>query len=286
MNRLLLIIFLLLVSLKSIPQSIGPLNPSTAAYSAFGCLACPGGEWIDLQNIQYPDHQFVTAQLAGQSNCFQSVCFYSRILYAYDFGFTIPAGAIITGVKADVLRMSSVSFSIIDTLVKLYTGSAVGTNHADSSYWILAPTTISYGNSNDTWGYALSPDTINSPQFGLAIQITNKNPSGTFVSSSIDNVMMTVYYTMGTGILTQTKSSGKPGFHYNEFNNSIKVFPGSEKILSICLLDAAGKKMFDTGSTAASEPDVIYLPELSKGIYFVQLQTERKVFVEKISIVN
>src|SRR5690349_5906116 len=126
MNRSILIIILLLVSLKSIPQSIGPLNPQSATYSVMGCLACPGGEWTDLQNIQYPDHQYVTVGLTAQPNCFQTTCFFSRTLFVFDFGFTIPTGAIITGVEADVLRMSSVAFSTTDTSVRLYTGSPVG----------------------------------------------------------------------------------------------------------------------------------------------------------------
>jgi len=263
---------------------MGPRNPLAESYSAFGCLACPGGEWTDLVYLRDSDNQCTKVLLAGQPNCFQTVCYYSRTLYAYDFGFTIPAGSIIDGVKAHMIRLSSISLSIKDTVVKLFTGSPVGTNHADTTFWTQFPITITYGASNDTWGYTLTPDSVNSTQFGMAVQAVNRNAMGLSVSASVDNILMTVYYTLGTGIFSQTRSSGHPSVYFNEANNSLKVFSANENIQSVTVLDATGKKIIEAGVVMPNEFTTIDLPFLSQGIYFAVLRTNDNVFTEKIIV--
>lgn len=283
MKQLAAIVFLLLFSEKIFSQSQGPLKPHAASYSVMGCLACPGSEWTDLTNITDPDNHWVNVTLTAQSNCFQTVCYYSRILYAFDFGFTIPAAAVITGVTADMIRMSTDSFSIIDSVVQLYTGLPVGSNHADSTFWPTTSSTVTYGGMNDMWGYTLTPDTINSQQFGFALRIVNKSVIGG-ITASVDNVLMTVYYTTGTGILSQTRPAGGSKIIYNEINNSITVISGSENLADLILISAEGKNLFEANSRTIKDSRIIYLPELTAGIYFALLQTEKKVFVEKIFI--
>src|SRR5690349_20037214 len=112
------------------------------------------------------DSNYATVGLTAFPNCFQVACYYSRYLIAKNFGFTIPASATITGIQAEILRMSATSPNFKDTIVQIFTQGNYGTNHADTSLWTPSPVSITYGSSTDLWGMALTPDSVNSANFG------------------------------------------------------------------------------------------------------------------------
>src|SRR5258705_9274952 len=150
--KTLFLFFIVLLSSNVFGQSQGPNSPITASYSAIGCLACPGAEWDNYTNITMADGAYADVSLNAFPNCFQTTCYYSRYLMASNFGFTIPASATITGVKAEILRMTSTSPNVKDTIVQIFTSGNFGTNHADSTAWTPSPVNITYGDSMDVWG--------------------------------------------------------------------------------------------------------------------------------------
>lgn len=273
-----LIIALLISSLSCYSQSQGPFNPMSATYSAAGCLACPGSDWNNFQNISLPDHQYAESGLASYPQCFQATCYYSRILFAFDFGFSIPQGSTILGVSAQVLCMSTAPTDVTDSLVQLYTGSPVGINHASTVNWTPNPMTVGYGDSADTWGYILTPDTVNSTQFGLAVMAVNRNMAGLITTASVDHIEMTIYYSTGTGIQTQTHSSNNFSVYYDASSSNLDVFTGKEKIKNFRIIDDNGKEIYENDfQPASSEITRVRIPHLTNGIYMVLAELDGKL---------
>jgi hypothetical protein len=281
-RNLYLLGMLLIVQTCGYSQSQGPQDPLSASYSAFGCLACSGGEWNDFQNVSYVDHQYATAGLAAYPSCFQSTCFYSRILFAHDFGFTIPAGAVITGITARILRMSTLATGVADSAIRLYTGTPVGINHAVTTYWTPNPMAVQYGDSTDTWGNSFTPDSVNSAQFGLSVQVMNKNISGSFATASVDHIEMTVYYSTGTGIQSQTKSSCVLEIYYDRQAATLTLYSKTGKISAVSITDITGNEIFSAKFPAQAEKTVrleLRLP--ASGIYFMTAEADGKTVVQK-----
>jgi len=280
-----LLAFLLFQTAISFSQSEGPRDAMSAIYSAFGCLACPGGNWQNLTNISQPDHLTADVVLTAYPMCFQSTCYYSRILYAYDFGFTIPAGATILGVTADVMRNSTSASGIVDSAVTLYTGEPVGSNHASAALWTLNTAIITYGDSTDTWNYTLTADSVNNPQFGLAVLVMDKSLSATFVTASVDHITMTVYYSTGTGIASQTRSSTF-NIRYNKSQSALELFfPVQQEINAVKVFDAIGNNIFTTLSFDNSKgKQSIEMPFLRQGIYVAAIETGGKTITRKFFV--
>lgn len=283
-NILILISAFMIISAHCISQSQGPYNSSSSSYSAAGCLACPGSDWYNFQNVSLPDHQYADAVLAVYPQCFQATCYYSRILYAFDFGFTVPQGATILGVSASVLRFSTSATGVSDSLVQLYTGNPVGTNHASPTNWTPNPVNVLYGDSSDTWGYPLTPDSVNSTLFGLALMAVNRNMTGTMTTASIDHIEMTVYFNTGTGVQLQTRTGSNFSIHYNSSNSTLDIISWTLKINSILITDNLGHQIFKSEQPLAAVQSKLTLPQLQKGIYFVVAEFDGKMAAKKFTV--
>ena len=265
-------------------QTAGPQSPMQATYSAFGCLACPGGEWSDLQNISFADHQYTKASLSAYPLCFQTTCFYSRILYAYNFGFNIPPGAVINGISAEILRMATTITGIQDSIVTLYLSVPVGNNHASPNFWTTIPLTENYGDSTDTWGYPLTADSVNNGHFGMAVMVENRNASASFSTVSIDNIQMTIYYSTGLGVQSQTKSPGQMNCYYQATSSTLTLNTQSEKITDFSISDITGRIIFTAPDLfPAGKTMNLNIPVLKRGLYFLSALVDGRNIVQKIT---
>ena len=116
----------------------------------------------------------------------------SRYLRAYNFGFNIPVGATILGIKVEIKKASN-GTSKKDNLVNLYNGTYVGDNKSDIiNVW---PTTLAYtiyGGESDMWGTTLTATQVNNPGFGVGI--SGKNIDSSACNCQVDHFRMTVYY--------------------------------------------------------------------------------------------
>lgn len=113
------------------------------------------------------------------------------------FSFTLPAGAIISGITANIEKSNNVaSSSVSDLRVQLLNnGVAVGDNRAlPSLNWPAADEVISYGSSTDLWGTTFTLADINGGKLGIRIQAQRLSGSPT---ARIDNVTLSVSYSFG-----------------------------------------------------------------------------------------
>src|SRR5258706_14184504 len=80
MKKLFYVIFLL--------PLISQMNAQVTSSAGFGeeipsaaCLACPGTDWNNLENITMADGYLATTGVSSNGFCFMSTCYYNRFVY-------------------------------------------------------------------------------------------------------------------------------------------------------------------------------------------------------------
>ena len=166
---------------------------ATSTQSAGSAVNGSGGgstNWTDLGNVTTSDDNYVRffAQSDGDS---------SKDLDCTNFGFSIPAGATINGIQANIERNG---FDITDLSIKLLNGDGAGGESAQDkslgASWSNSDTVDSFGGPADTWGETWSVSDVNSSNFGIRIQCQDN--AGGFAqlagSANIDHVEIVVHY--------------------------------------------------------------------------------------------
>lgn len=117
----------------------------------------------------------------------------SDFLVAYNYKFSIPSGATITGIKVTVGRYGDAGSAIQDDFVKLRkNGAFVGAiNKAVSGDWPATETSIEYGGETDLWGTSWTATDINSANFGIGMAVKKTSGSG---AARVDYIKIAVYY--------------------------------------------------------------------------------------------
>jgi hypothetical protein len=114
------------------------------------------------------------------------------MLYATNYGFSIPANATILGVQLEYQKYSPTDDSI-DRVVRLVIdGAKQGEDKSITSVmWPDVHSNTVYGGPADTWGLSLTPSNINASGFGIAVaaEATAGNED-----VYIDHLGLRVYY--------------------------------------------------------------------------------------------
>ena len=115
-------------------------------------------------------------------------------LEADDFGFSIPAGAAIDGVRVRVQKDAKWDDNTTDHTVQLLVaGTASGDNKADTvTLWTTTPTNYNYGDSSNLWGLSLDPDDVNHADFGVGFR---SQSSAKNAEQYVDAIWIKVWYT-------------------------------------------------------------------------------------------
>jgi len=208
---------------------------------------------------------------------------HSRHLYAGDFGFNIPANAIIDGIEVSFTYTINTSATpantLKDTICMLQKGGiSQGDNKCSLTGFYNNPSgLISLGAYNDLWGNTWTPNDINAINFGFDYQLfTNVLNSQVGI---IQGFQINVFYTNTSGIKESQSSSsslyvhGKTLFFRTEFdaNSKIEVF------------DALGKKVYETKPEAGQKN--LELSHLEKGMYLYRMnsvkgEVSRKIYLD------
>jgi hypothetical protein len=159
--------------------SQGPNSASTFTNDATtGTVA-----WATRSNANVSDDNYAVATLGFNAE--------SQFLRAEDFGFSIPGGATIDGVVVGVERSLTLAFTVTDSIVRLYTGSFVGSNKATGTTWPTSDTYEDHGGAADVWGATLTPAIVNASTFGVGVSCI---ASGLGADAQIDHIRITVFY--------------------------------------------------------------------------------------------
>ena len=153
-----------------------------------------GGDchWSTPTNIYTSNNAYADVILEGAENWE-----YSHWLRATDFGFSIPTGAIINGIKVEIEKKSDAPYDIHDESVKIVDeGYEAGTEHKLLGDWTGTDTYYVYGGSTDLWGTSWSDSEINAESFGLYISAYN-NHGIVIKDAYIDHITIKIYYAEG-----------------------------------------------------------------------------------------
>lgn len=166
--------------------TVGPNSPGTVI-SAAGA----GAAWSDPGNAQVSDDAYAATSPGGAA---------TQYLQATNFGFAVPAGAVILGITVDVERTSAAG-TVYDASVRIVKGGTVsGIDHLNppTSFWPVADAIATYGSTLDLWGVGWTPADINAAGFGVAIAATDS-----FDTAAVDHVTVSVTYSVCGDSLTE-----------------------------------------------------------------------------------
>jgi len=180
--------------------STGPNAPKSATQIG------GGSSWGNVTAVEGTTSTATTSLPAGGS---------STSIVVTNFGFSIPANAIILGVAASVSREQTGGTSAVyDSVVQLVgvNGSA---NRYNASPWPSTLTAQTYGGSNDLWGLgtSLTPAVVNSSAFGLSFSCDCTGAPGNGASAAVNGFTLTVYYQVPAA--NQTDYLQATGFNFN-----------------------------------------------------------------------
>ena len=198
MIRTLLLIQLTLTVVHTLQAqcvSGGPMGPGSAASISFG-----GSDFNfnNTGNIFSSDNSRATS--TGLVSLFNGETDY---LQATNFGFSIPAAAIICGIVVEAEKSATgigtvlgIGLSYVsDYSVRLIrNGSVVGNNKASAAHWTGSESYHTYGSSSDIWGTAWTPADINASNFGIAFSANIAGLAMLIPNVRIDHIRVTMHY--------------------------------------------------------------------------------------------
>ena len=167
----------------------GYISPGTMADDS----AVGSRTWSNPDNAKANDGSYASTSSYGGE--------YTHYLKATNFGFSIPAGATVDGIKVEIEKMAwyfdrdHASDNIV-SIVKA-DGSIGSTNKSVGATWSTTETYYEYGGSSDLWGETWTPTNINDVDFGVVL-------SAYIVSYSdidVDHIRIKVYYTVASATI-------------------------------------------------------------------------------------
>lgn len=277
MKKLLLFIPIFTTTI-SFAQTSATNSPASATNTmcAFAYSSAVG--YSPAGNVTASDNVYATATHCDC--CDQN----TQCLTVSDFGFSIPAGAVIEGIVLEVEKRRNAGGSGIveDNGLQIMKGGVlVGLNK--SQYGIDWPTTdtyVSYGSSTDLWGTTWTVADINANDFGVSLASISY-VCGATITTAIDHVRMTVYYSTTTGVLEKAEGNGKIVSYPNPVvsGNSI-TFSNITTIEQITVTDILGKEVFN----CSSDKNTIVLPKMNSGVYFYSIVNDGNKYTGKITV--
>jgi hypothetical protein len=194
-----------IVAVSSAVQVVIPpedTGSSNAAMVGPNSSSIPDGTTVNAAQWEIADvspHQWRTA---GGSGSLPPVLDW---VYAHNFNISLPADAIITGIKVEVQGQTQYSAPVSYKSVRLYSqASAIGTEKAPATPITTSPQWASYGGDGDMWGCALTPAIVNDPSFGFGVQIAVQG-SRVF----LNGFRITIYYNFNYTIDKQVTVPGR-----------------------------------------------------------------------------
>jgi hypothetical protein len=177
------------VVVSTTSSAFGPQSPNSANItndSTFGTLS-----WSNPDRAATSNGSYATRAMSGTNS--------THYLKATNFGFSIPPGATILGIKVDIEKSRTGGFfgEVRDSRLRIVKNGAIGTTDkaATGTNWPTSDTYSSYGTgTTDMWGETWTVADINSANFGVAFSAVGSTGS-TNRTANVDHVRITVYYT-------------------------------------------------------------------------------------------
>jgi len=161
-----------------------------------------GQNWTNTNNAVSPGNGRASSQTAGNATDY---------LQCTNFGFALPANAIINGITLDISRRSNRTSNggSNDFAVRLVKAGAIGTaDRSTTTIYTTIDVTEAHGGATDLWGDTWTPADINNANFGMAFRAIKPSNNGASHLIEVDFVQITVDYTLANVILTANGQTG------------------------------------------------------------------------------
>lgn len=251
--------------------SEGPLNPGAAANTSCPFSYSSMVDYTPAANASASDDVYATASHCDccdqNTRCFETT----------GYGFSIPLTATINGIVVEVEKHATANSMVQDNGVRIIkNGSTTGTDHMTSSNWPAADAWSTYGTPTDLWGATWTPTDINASNFGVAIASISYtcNGNGGAMTSYIDNVRITVYYTdVSTGISSvSSDGSGMEIFPNPSSGNVMLSVSSADAMATVKCFDVTGKEVFAVNKMNVGGKIILEETSgLAEGIYFLEV---------------
>lgn len=189
---ILIVIFVLFFNKEAFSQCVGSGLTSGKTFAnntSYGTLA-----FSSPSNAKNNDGSYATATATAVLISLQN----TNYLTATNFGFTLPATALVCGIEASVVKKASglniVTYVSDNSVMLLKNGVLTGSNYASSTHWGTSNTTASYGSPTDSWGSTWTYSDINSSNFGVAFSANVYGLLGLATSANVDQIQLNVFY--------------------------------------------------------------------------------------------
>ncbi len=193
-RRLLAILVLLPLLLLGQDKALADATAATSAGTGADNSGVGTQAWSNPTRVVASDNSRATATNAS--------AFVTHYLVGSQFGFSIPSGATINGILAEIEKSNNLAgtFECQDSKVRIVKADAsIGTtdkaaggnwpNNAGEAY-------TSYGSSSDLWGETWTDTDINDTDFGVAISATCTGGA----NARVDHIRITVTYTPAAAV--------------------------------------------------------------------------------------
>lgn len=165
----------------------------------------------------------------------------SNYLKATNYGITIPAGMIVTGVEVNVEWKAS-GIAVADYSVRLVVGGVIsGTDQSAGTSVGITENIKTFGSSTNRWGLPLTAADVQSAGFGVAISVTKSGGGGQ--TASIDRISIVVHYAVSWSVFQSTNAGGDDGF--------ILKFGNAGNLLNATYFGGSGNEHFNSSDNLA-----------------------------------
>lgn len=200
------------------------------------------------------------------------------VLYFYDFDFSLPVNAIVTGVELIHSRGGCNQGSyVIDSIYLVYNNNIISTVFKRDSASTFTTDTI--GGSTDLWGGTVLAQMVNSNGFGIYIHTTGTGIC-TFAQSDI---RLNVYYTFPISTNEKNFTYKKPIIWQDKQNVYVETHITDEKGL-IRIYDITGKIIMENEVFGSGQHPMQVAGILSSGMYIVSYTTSSNFITKKVVI--
>jgi hypothetical protein len=161
-----------------------------------GTSAIGSSAWTNPTNIQANDANNATSSGAQWTNWLRGT----------NFGFSIPAGNIITDVKfdVDIKSYTQSGGSASGWNAQLYDSGLIGSQQGNTFGTLL--NTLLTIVSGGLWGATLTPSIVNGSGFGVQLYVDAFSPN-TITACPLNYFSLTITYIAGGMVFTQRRSA-------------------------------------------------------------------------------
>ena len=148
--------------------------------------------WSKPTRAYSSNNSYATSSLDGTTSVY---------LKCTGYGFSIPTGATINGIKVNVERKSNSTADggSKDAAMRIVKAGSIGTqDRSTSTGYTTSDVSEAHGSATDLWGTTWTPADINATTFGAAFAATKSSSAGYRHTVSVDVISIAVDYTLDT----------------------------------------------------------------------------------------